>query len=353
MASYLNSVDLNNEILMIGPDCQGGITSVINMYKNFGLDVIYMPSYKRNSIFGQILIYSSFICKYISTLLTNYNIKIVHIHSASYGSFLRKSIVLRIAKFFKKKVIFHIHGAEFELFYQRSSQIKQKNITRILDKADAIIVLSKQWKESISKISSNKNIIILYNPTSIKELKHVPSETTRFLFMGRIEKRKGVYEIIESAKHIKNQNIEVNLYGDGSIEKFANMIKEEKLEQKIKIKGWISGDKKDEVYYNSDVLLLPSFNEGLPMSILEAMAYGLPVISTPVGGIAEAVEEGVNGFLVSPGDAKALAEKMDLLTNDNALREKMGQESYKFAKEKFDIKVIIEQLQEIYEQLLK
>lgn len=340
------------KILMIGPDCQGGISSVINMYKFFGLDAIYMTSYTKNNIFWQIFIYSSFICKYIFTLLTNYNIKIVHIHSASYGSFLRKSFVLKIAKLFGKKAIFHIHGAEFDLFYQKFPDFFKKYITNILNNADTLIVLSKQWREKISKISSNKNVKILYNPTVIKELNHVPSDTARFLFMGRIEKRKGVYEIIESGKYVKD-NVIINLYGDGNTTEFERIIKENNLEDKIKIKGWISGDKKDEIYYTSDALLLPSFNEGLPMSILEAMAYGLPVISTPVGGISEAVEDGLNGFLVSPGNAGALAEKINLLANDKALREKMGMESYRLAKEKFDINVIIKQLREIYDELLK
>lgn len=341
-----------SNILMIGPDCQGGITSVINMYKNAELNAIYMASYTRNDILWQLFIYTRFMLEYIFTLCTNFNIKIVHIHSASYGSFLRKQFALNMAKLFGKKVIFHIHGAEFELFYNKSSKAVKSLITSTLNKADVVIVLSKQWKETISKISSNINIVILYNPAVIKELKHIPSDSTRFLFMGRIEKRKGVYEIIEGGKYL-DDNILVNLYGDGNTTEFERLIKEGNLEHKIKIRGWISGEQKDEVYYNSDVLLLPSFNEGLPMSILEAMAYGLPIISTPVGGIAEAVEDGVNGFLVPPGDARALSEKINLIASDKNLREKIGQESYRMAKEKFDINVIIKQLEEIYAELIK
>jgi len=83
------------------------------------------------------------------------------------------------------------------------------------------------------------------------------------------------------------------------------------------------------------------------------MAYGLPIISTPVGGIPEAVEDGTNGFLIQPGDYKALAEKIDLMANDEPLREQMGQQSYKLAKEKFDIRIIIKQLQDIYDKMLR
>lgn len=345
---------MNNlsKVLMIGPDCQGGIASVINSYNKFGLEVNYLADYKSRNLFLQLFVFTSFILKYLFILFTNKNIEIVHIHSASYGSFLRKSIVLKIVKLFNKKVIFHVHGAEFELFYKKSTSFVQKFITNILNQADLIIVLSKKWKNIISNICTNNNVSILYNPTEIQELNHIPSEIIRLLFMGRIEKRKGVYEIIESAKYIKNDNIIISLYGDGDVAEFKTLVQESSVEDKIKINGWILGDKKREVYDNSDVLLLPSFNEGLPMSILEAMSYGLPVISTPIAGIPEAVEDGVNGFLIQPGDSKALAEKIDILANDKELREKMGRESYRIAKEKFDIKVIIKQLQGIYDELL-
>ncbi|OGH95159.1 MAG: hypothetical protein A2039_09710 [Candidatus Melainabacteria bacterium GWA2_34_9] len=89
------------------------------------------------------------------------------------------------------------------------------------------------------------------------------------------------------------------------------------------------------------------------MSILEAMSSGLPIISTPVGGTPEAVEDGVNGFLIQPGDYKALAEKIDLLASNKELREQMGQESFRIAKEKFDINIIINQLKELYEEVLE
>lgn len=342
----------SSKILMIGPDCQGGIASVINSYKDIGLEVNYLASYNGGNIFLQLVVFTSFLFKFLFILFTNKNIEIIHIHSASYGSFLRKSIVLKIAKLFRKKVIFHIHGAEFELFYNKSPKFFQNFITNILNQADFIIALSKQWGEILSNISSNQNIKILYNPTFIKELNHIPSETARFLFMGRIEKRKGVYEIIESTKYLQNNNVIINLYGDGDIDKFKRLIQESAVGEKVQIKGWISGNEKKSVYDNSDVLLLPSFNEGLPMSILEAMAWGLPIISTPIAGIPEAVEDGVNGFLIQPGDAKSLAEKIDVLVNDKDLREKMGRESYRIAKEKFDINVIIKQLQGIYDELL-
>lgn len=343
-----------SKILMIGPDInsQGGISSVIKLYNDYGLDVVNLSSFKDGNAFTKLIVFAVFFVKYIFVLITTGNIQLIHIQGSSKGSVFRKHIAIKIAKFFHKKVIYHIHGAEFDLYYEKSSNLIKKIMANSLNESDLIIVLSKEWENKISNICSNKNIRILYNPTVIKKINHIESQQVRFLLMGRLEKRKGIYDIIEAAKYIQRPDVIINLYGDGNLEEFQKLIIDNNLQEKIQIKGWISGDQKDEVFQASDVLILPSYNEGLPMSILEAMAIALPIISTPVGGIPEAVEDGVNGFLIQPGDYKALAEKIDTLANDKQLREQMGQNGYKMAKEKFDIEVVTKQLKEIYNELL-
>ncbi len=346
------------KILMISPDIesQGGIASVVKMYSDFGLydgNIINLASYKYNNILIRILFYFLFIIRYVYVLITDKNVKSVHIHTASKGSFYRKSIALQIAKLFNKKVILHIHGGGFEAFYQKSSQFIKNIITNTLNKSDMIIVLSRQWQEKISSICSNNNIKVLYNPAIIKELQVSREKFVKVLFLGRMCSAKGIYDIIDAVKYIQSDNILINLYGDGNLAEFQQIVAENNLQSKIKIMGWVSGEEKEEIIKNSDIYVLPSYNEGLPMSILEAMAYGLPIISTPVGGIPESVEDGFNGFLIQPGDTKALAEKIEILANDASLRKQMGQESYRIAKEKFDIKIIIKQLEEIYNGMLE
>ena len=171
--------------------------------------------------------------------------------------------------------------------------------------------------------------------------------------MGRLGKRKGVYDILEAAKRIKSDNIRFYLYGDGDIESFKRLILKYNLENKVFLLGWASGKDKEQVFKCADIYILPSYNEGLPVSVLEAISYGLPVISTPVGGIPEIVQDKVNGFLIEPGDYYSLAEKIEILANDKELRYKMGRESFRIAKEKFDIAIISLQLKNLYKELLK
>jgi glycosyltransferase involved in cell wall biosynthesis len=343
-------------ILVIGPNAKGGISSVINSYESYGLfdgNIIRLASYRGGNIVKRLVVFAMSLIRYFWILFTNKNVKIIHIHSATDGSFVRKYIVFKIAKMFEKKVIFHIHCAVFDKFYNNSSTFVKNRVKEVLDNSNVIIVLSDYWKNVVSQISTNKNIKILYNPCMVKEFEKITTEKINVLFMGRVGKRKGVYDIIEAAKLITNPNIEINLYGDGETPEFQKLIQENNLQNIIKLKGWVSSDTKDTAFKSSDIYILPSYEEGLPMSVLEAMAYGLPIISTPVGGIPDAVEDCVNGFLVQPGNYKALVEKINLLTNDKELNHKMGQESFKKAKEKFDINVIIKQLKEIYDELVK
>lgn len=345
-----------SKILIIGPKSQGGISSVLDLYKDFGLiddsDISFLASYKNDNILIMLFVFAFFLIKYFWILITDKNLRLIHIHSASGGSFYRKYIVFKLAKLFNKKVIYQIHCPVFCEQYKNLPIFIRKRKDEVLNNSDLIIALSDYWKKEISEICQNPNIKILYNPCIVKEFTKIQTDKINVLFMGRLGKRKGVFEIIEASKSITNPHIQINLYGDGENTEFENLIKKDNLQEKIKINGWISGDKKDEAYRSADIFILPSFEEGLPMSVLEAMSYGLPVISTPVGGTPDAIQEGVNGFLIQPGDYNALAQKINLLADDKELCEKMGQESLKIAKEKFDINVIIKQLQGIYDELL-
>ena len=141
------------------------------------------------------------------------------------------------------------------------------------------------------------------------------------------------------------------LGGDGDIEEVNQIITNEKLEDIVKYEGWVSGEKKVELLNMADAYILPSYNEGLPISVLEAMSYKLPIISTKVGGIPEILEDGINGFIMEPGDKKAIKEAIDRLMNDVDLRKKMGLESAHKVKAHLP-EHVEKQLEQLYDHLL-
>jgi glycosyltransferase involved in cell wall biosynthesis len=347
-------------VMMVGtnPESRGGISSVLCMYRAAGMfeKVRFLASYTDGSRLRKLAYYLGFLTRFGWTLISQPDIRLVHIHTASRGSFLRKSIVMMLSKAAGKKTVVHVHGAEFKQFYERSPLLLRKIIRTLLDSCDTIIALSDQWKKDLSRISGNPRIRVIYNPTMMQEPflanECMPPKTkVNFLFMGRLGKRKGVYDIIESARQIRAENIKISLYGDGEIENVKTMIAANGVEDKVQVCGWINGSRKDQAFRNANVLILPSYSEGFPISVLEAMAYGIPVVATDVGGIAECIEDGVNGYLIKPGDCETLAKCIERLAASSVLRARMGKSGHEKASRMFALSVIVNQLEELYDEL--
>lgn len=343
------------EVLMVGPKraSKGGINSVINTYMRSSLcknnKIRFLGTYDARGLHFTIISYARAIL-ILPWILMRPSLKVVHIHTASRGSFLRKSIIVHIARLFNKKVILHIHSGEFLKFYNRVDKLRKAYIRYTLRKS-LVIALAKSWKKNIMEILGNKgDVRILYNPIETREINNT-GKTKDILFLGLLREKKGVFDLIEAVKKLDDLDFRLLLGGTGDSERVKKEIKGTPSENKVKLLGWVAGEKKRKTMRGSCIYVLPSYFEGLPISVLEAMSYGIPVISTPVGGIPEAVEDGKSGFLIQPGDTKALAEKISYLIRNPRIREKMGKEGHRIAKERFDIKKIAGQLQEIYDSL--
>ncbi|MDN3513892.1 MAG: glycosyltransferase family 4 protein [Candidatus Brocadia sp.] len=346
---------------MLGPDrkVKGGISSVVNVYFDSILidkySIVYISTHVDGSKFKKLIQFISSVVLFFYQILFH-KIDIVHIHSASRSSFYRKSLLVLFSKIFQKKVILHIHGGEFKIFYfDESNFIKKWFIRKIINLADVVIAISFRWKEDLEGIiGSEKKIKVIYNPVKLpiytREYNNL--NTVKILLMGKLGKGKGVYDLLDISKDIIVQfkNIKFVLCGDGEVEKVKTIVAENGLMQYFEIPGWITD--KEKYFKEANIYVLPSYNEGLPMSILEAASYGLPVISTPVGGIGEVIEDDADGFLINPGDTEALKEKILLLVNSVELRTRMGREALRIVKEKFEVNKIVEQLNNIYQAIL-
>ena len=342
------------KVLMIGPSVKlkGGVATVIKNYKgiNFNdknINVKYFETIYTTNKYVNMLTFPITIFRFIITII---NKDIIHMHMASYGSFKRKSILTNIAKLFNKKIILHIHGAEFHLFYKESSEKYKKYITKTLNKADFIIALSDEWKKRLSEIC-NTTINVIYNSVSVDENSYNESGR-RITFMGRVEKRKGVYDLIEIAKEIQkiDENLTVTLCGDGDLEQIRKYIEYNSISN-VKVLGWVDKSKKDKILGETIINILPSYNEGMPMSILEAMGRGIPTIATTVGGIPEIIENKESGFLVNPGDKESIVSIIKELVNNLKLRREVSNGAYNTIKSKFNIDTHINSLIKMYEEI--
>jgi glycosyltransferase involved in cell wall biosynthesis len=344
------------KIYMVGPSLktQGGISTVLNIYNtNFReLGLKFIPSYSGRNRLLDILLFLYALVKVLAASLL-YKGVIFHINSASNGSFFRKSILAKMALFFGRKVVFHVHGGGFGNFIENSKENKRNKIISLLCKTHRVIVLSDSWKDYFSKYLPQEKTIVLNNPCPIADISYNTRNNpkTKILFTGRLSKAKGIYDLIEAVGLLTDGSFQLEAYGDGELEKVCDFINKRNLGERVLINNWKPYDQILEIYRGADIFVLPSYTEGMPMSILEAMGSGLPIISTNVGGIPEAVINNENGFLINPGDIAALTEKLDTLIRDKALREEMGRKSLGYIKTRFSIETIGEKLEKIYEEL--
>lgn len=348
------------QILTVGPPLygKGGIVTILQLYKENINNFRFINSFTTFNKVTQLIFFPFNLLNFIFLLALDENIRIIHIHGASRGSFIRKYFYFIISKYvFGKKVIYHINGAEYHIFYKNAPFLTKKLIKHFIEKADLIITLSEGWKNFYLKTFNAKKLCILPNiAPAISERENRLTGKIVFLFLGRIGQRKGTYDLIETIRDnremLKN-DFELIIGGDGETEELQKLITQYNIADLVKYYGWVTGDAKKELLRKSNVYILPSYNEGLPLSILEAMSYSMPVISTPVGGTADVVKEGKNGKLVTPGNKTQLADAiLYFLKNKEKIKE-YGEESYRIVAENCFPHVIVKKLNVIYSDLLK
>ncbi len=355
--------ELSKKILTIGLpyiDFRGGISMVINTYSKYFQVFNFLSTYKRSRYkLITALYFPVFVVKFCSYLFTNKQIEIVHIHGAAGGSLFRKSFVFIIAKYlFGKKVIYHSHGSELQMFYGKSNWLIKKYISWFFSRVDVIICLSQKWESFFQKNFNVKRIVILENiieknDCSVKQ--KIAEVKIVFLFLGSIGYRKGIFdllEVINENKEYFNSKLLLIIAGRGETKRLENYLDANKLHDIVKFVGWTTGEEKRKLLSDSDIYILPSYNEGLPISILEAMSFRLPILSTTVGGIPEIVKNGENGFLIKPGDKLDMFEKIKWFIENKKEIARFGEHSYETVKPYY-ADVVIPRLQDVYISLLK
>ena len=216
-------------------------------------------------------------------------------------------------------------------------------------------MLSKRLVPMIKDKAPKANVQVLYNAVPTFEKNPYNTNAKGVLFLGRLGKRKGTYDLLSAIKKIDSKlNTDICFYlcGDGEVEEVQKKIVELGLSHRIKHVGWMEKAEKDALYPNIMLNVLPSYNEGLPMSILETMAFGIPNISTKIASIPEVLKDGENGYLIEPGDVDGLANRLLELCSNATLRSEFSNKGYTFVCENFSLKKNLEILKSFYSELL-
>lgn len=354
-------MNLKCKICMVGPDpkVMGGIASVVTGYLNSSMtrdyDLRYISSHKDGSKIKKLTVAAAAYLRFLWTCISD-RPDIIHIHSSFGASFYRKMLFIIIGKWFSIPVVNHIHGAEFDRFYTNASERKKRLVARIYLMCDVVIVLSKEWESRLMSEIKGPNLKVVENFSSVpKNLNAPESRENIVLFLGYIGKRKGAYDIPDVVKMVIAQRPDVKfiLCGNGEVEELKRIVRENKLDDYIELKGWINNSQKEALLNRSRIYLLPSYNEGLPMSVLEGMAYGLPIVSTTVGGIPTVVSSGINGYVYEPGSIENFADAILKLLNDQNLCIRMYQNNINLISEKYSLESNVKKISTIYHQIEK
>lgn len=330
---------------------RGGITSVIKAHET-GLQWAkyhcrWIETHRDGNVIRKMWYLFTALIEYI-LLLPFYDI--VHIHVATTPSAKRKMLFLYPAKWLDKKVIFHFHPSDEKFLFK---PYNQKLYKKLFLKADLILVLSEQWKKWLKEaLDIENNVKVLYNPCP-KVNRRDDIRENYILFAGTIIQRKGYMDLIEAFAKIahKYPNWNVAFAGNGEIENAKKAAKRLKIEEQIKFLGWVSGKEKEISFQKASIYCLASYGEGFPMGVLDAWAYGIPCVVTPVGGIPDIIKDGVNGLIFPVGDTNTLAKKLEDLITTPQLRKNIVSEADKYVNGEFNVLFINNQLDNIYANL--
>lgn len=325
----------------------------------FNCRVVDIGSHLENRKVGKFSFARTFeillaIFNFIKHLLRN-NTQAVYISvGISKIGFIRDLIFLWLSYLWSVPVLIQLHGGGYKEFYLAQSKLWRRIIKKTLSIPKKIIVLSSSLEDQFDfldnysskiEIIHNTAIINLSNKVERKDKKHFT-----ILYMSNLIESKGYLDLLEAAKYLKNDKIKIIFCGafidsehniESTLKDFLSQVEKTSLYGNVEYLGVVSGKQKWEIYQSSDVFVLPTYYqyEGQPISIIEAMAFGLPIISTDYRGIKDMVINNVNGFYVNPQSPKEIAEKIKKLFEDQILARKMGEESKRIYEESFSPEV--------------
>jgi glycosyltransferase involved in cell wall biosynthesis len=347
------------KVVQFGPalDVRGGITTVeqhICDYLATYVSMRHVATMDEGSKFGRALVYTRAV-RELRRVLAGIDPCIVHIHFASRGSALRKMILADMVTRAGRPLVLHAHGGYFDQFHRRLPAVLRHTVDGILQRANVVIALSSRWRDFyVNECEvSPSHVTVLPNP--VRWTPDLPNRagraTVQFLFLGRLCQKKGAYDLINAFAALPDAvraRARLTLAGDGDLEAIRKLA--EPFGEQVRVLSWVDSSERDRLLAQSDVFVLPSYHEGVPMALLEAMAAGLPAIVTPVGGIPDVLRHGVEGLMVEPAHVTELSAAMARLVSHDSERIASGRRAHERARG-FDVHAYARSLAEIYQRI--
>lgn len=292
-------------------------------------------------------------------LICESNRPIVHIHTCSGFSFLRSAMDMMVARCHGCRTVLHIHGAKFDAFYEALPAYRRLLVRRCLSSADRVIALSTGWGRKLHDMAPKASLCVIENAIECP----VPTTSSRrpgpfrFVLLARMDEWKGIDDLLSACSTLVADSVDFELVlagpngTAGDVVSLSTKIKRLDLAGTVRYVGPVHGREKDDLLRNSDAYVLASWSEGLPISLLEALAYGLPAVATRVGAVPEVITDGREGFLVPAKQPDELARAMRAMIDNPSHRATMSGAARRLAKQRFSVVRLRDDLLRLYDEL--
>jgi glycosyltransferase involved in cell wall biosynthesis len=270
-------------------------------------------------------------------------VDVVHICLSLKGSAYRKIIVALFARYCGAPYVVHLHGGGFEYFWLTAGSRLRRAVDRMFVESQRIVVLGHYWVDVLAGwLPETRNKIDVFpNATYAATGENEPAldRRVRLTFLGELGRRKGTPQLMEALGRLADRHDwTATLAGNGDVEETRASARRLGIADAVDIPGWLDAEATAQVLRRSDIIVLPTFIENLPMIILEAFACGVPVITTPVAAITEVLDHERNGLLVPVGDINALVDAIRRLIDDEDLRHRLGKAARTDHAQAYDIR---------------
>jgi glycosyltransferase involved in cell wall biosynthesis len=331
-----------------GPLGQGGIDRIMTSLKDelarqnlAAVQAVFVPTRGNGSIALSPVFLLLFCLRMVGARLLG-RLDVVHVNLASDGSTYRKLLVSLLARLLRIPYVLHLHGAEYMSFWSEQQSFLHRRIRSMFLHAARIIVLGRPWRDFVTARvpGIDDRVAILANATAQPVRPHIGGrDTVHVLFLGRIGERKGVPQLCDALAALKDlTGWRATLAGDGDVEGLRTRLDDLGLSDGVSAPGWQQAIDVERLLSEADILVLPSYAENLPVSVIEGMAEGLAIVATPVGAVEDIIEHGRTGLLVPPGDVEALRTALEQLICQPDLRQRLGNAARELHREKLDLR---------------
>jgi len=339
---------LYSSIAMLGvaPETRGSIAAVVESYRANGLFKRWPIQYIATRGDGTLVQRSVLLAKAgrdFGSMLAQHRRMAVHVHAAAGAGFWREAAFMGAALAAGCPLVVQLHGNGFDA-----------SIRWFLERAAAVCVPCEASRTWVKSVARNVDVVLAPPPVAVA-VPELPAKPNLVLFLGRLEAKKGIYDLLDAVAGLRAAVPDVRLVcaGDGDRIGVARYAERLGIADAVKFTGWVGPSGKRALLEHAAAFALPSYDEALPVSLLEAMSAGVPCVASNVGGNRAIIEDGVTGLLCAPDDGTALAEALARVLADAPLARALAERARTCVVERYDLARLVAEEIELLKRLAR